>query len=168
MSQQQPFAGEKARLYYFLKNAIEAAAEGTPFYQALLRFTHFEYTKEEEYGLCLSNTVGQPAFSRYEDYREFNVRLIVTAYCRIPGAERDERIEADSKAYLLAMAVAKLIDENQDLSDGGVGCLNSTRVGKLIGDVDDTLAAGQKHAVYNLYVTINHDGRPLPEPWDLN
>lgn len=165
---QQPYAGEKARLYYFLKNAIEAAAENTPFYQAQLRYTHFEYTKEEEYGICLSNTVGQPGCGPADEYREFNVRIIVTAYCRIPSAERDERIEADAKAYLLAMAVAKLIDEQPDLGTGSVGCLNSSRIGKLIGDVDDTLAAGQKHAVYNLYVTINHDGRPLPEPWDMN
>lgn len=147
---------EKQKLFDFLQAGIEAATDDSPLYNACLRFTHFDYTDEDDVGLLLSNVVSDPAGAV-----EYDARLIVTTYVRIGGVERNDRYEEYELSKALALKVSELIYDDDSL--GGRTC--RTIIGKLIDDVDDQLSAGQRHAVNNLYVTINWSGKPLPEPW---
>ena len=44
-------SSQKKKLFDFLHDAITAAVAGNPLYNAQLRFSHFEYTDEEDFGI---------------------------------------------------------------------------------------------------------------------
>lgn len=148
---------QKYFLWEFLRDTIDAAQPDSPFYGARLRFTHFEYTDEEDFGICLGNVVSNP-----NGGVEYDARLIVTTYCRIGEVERDDRYDAYEQAKTLALAVQALLQNDPGL--GGRTC--STRVGLLVDDFDE-LSAGQAHAVNNLYVVLNQISFDLPSPWQV-
>lgn len=147
---------QKKHLFDFLQAAIVTATAGDPLYQAQRRFTHFEYTDEEDFGVSLSNVVSSPAGGV-----EYDVRIIVTAYVRIKGIERDDRYDEYEQSKAMALKIAEHISNDDSL--GGRTC--RTLLGRLIDDVDDQISAGHVHAVNNLYVTVNWSGIPLSEPW---
>jgi hypothetical protein len=150
----------KRNLYDFLSDKIQAALNTSPIYQAKLRFTHFEVTGEDDYGMHLSNVVSTPRPGRTGNTEEFDTHVIVTPYARIKGPERADRLAAYEKANAMALTVAGLI-----LADEGLGNRTCNAfVGQMVDDFDE-LAADQVHAVVNLYVTVNHSGKQLPGLW---
>ncbi|HYE72271.1 MAG TPA: hypothetical protein VEF04_03030 [Blastocatellia bacterium] len=154
-------SSQKKKLFDFLKDAITAARSSSdPLYKAKLRFTHFEYTDEDELGLCLSNAISEPGMG-IDGVSEFDVRLIITSYARIQGVERDDRYEPYEKSKAAILKVSELLLEDDGL--GGRSC--RTMVGQLVDDVDDQLSASQRHAVNNLYVILNWSGKEFPAPW---
>lgn len=149
-------ASEKKKLFDFIQEAIAAASGVNPLYQAALRFDHFDYTDEDDFGVLLSNVVSAPAGAV-----EYDARLIVTTYVRIKEVERNDRYDEYEQSKEMALEIANLISTDDSL--GGRTC--RTVLGRLIDDVDDQLSVGQTHAVNNLYVTVNWSGKDLPEPW---
>lgn len=153
-------SSEKKKLFDFLQEAINASSPDDPIHEAKLRFTHFEFTDEDDYGLILSNVVSQPGASG-AGYVEYDARLIVTGFARIGGVERDDRHEPYELSKAIALRAAQLIGDDDSL--GGRTCRAVT--GQMVDDVDDQLSVGQRHAVNNLYVVCNWSGAELPAPW---
>lgn len=152
---------QKGKLFDFLTDLIAAAGSGTPLHGVKLRFTPFEVTKEEEAGIHLSNVVSDPRPKSGGLTDEYDARLIVVTYARISGPQRDDRRTAYEKSNAMMLAVAGAI-----LADEGLGNRTcNARVGKQIDDFE-SLAAGQMHAVNNLYVVLNSTGQPLAAPFD--
>lgn len=161
----------KLSLYQFLDDylkALQAAVNAdpqapeynSPLFGSKLRFSHHEYTKEDDWGIHLSNVTSIPR-TLGDETKEFDARLIVTTYVRVGALpDRDDRYAAYERANAMALAIAHLIWADNGL--GGRTC--NTFVGQMIDDFD-SLSAGQQHAVTNLYVTVNQSGAPLPGLW---
>lgn len=146
-------SSQKKNFYDWLVNAVTTAQANTPLYRIQTRFTPFEYSDEEDFGLCLSNVVSNPSIG-LSGADEFDCRLIITSYARIKG-ERDNRQEAYEKAKAIILEIVRLMREQR-------GC---DHIGQLIDDIDDQLSPGQKHAVNNLYVVLNRTGDEMPGMW---
>lgn len=155
-----PELTQKEKLHAFLRDAIDNAAGDSPLYGCQLRFTHFEFADEENYGICLGNVVSDTRPGPGGVMDEWDARLIVTTYARVTGIERDERLSAYAQSKAIALKVAELLWADNGL--GGRTC--NSWPGKLIDDYDQ-LSADQTHAVNNLYVVLNRSGANLPEPW---
>lgn len=137
--------------------AVEA---NSPLFASKLRFSHHELLKEDDWGLHISNVTSIPR-TLGDESKEFDARLIVTCFVRVPAKpDRDDRYAAYERANAMALAIAQLIWADSGL--GGRTC--NTFVGQMIDDFD-VLDTGQVYAVTNLYVTVNQSGAPLPGLW---
>lgn len=152
---------QKQHLYSFLEALIAAAPNDAALHGVTLRFTPFEITDEDDAGVHLSNVISDPRLKSGGVAEEYDVRLIVVTYARIAGPETDTRLAAYEKSNAMMRAVAAAILNDEGL--GGRTC--NTRVGRQVDDFE-SLAAGEIHAVNNLYVVLNATGRNLEAPWD--
>jgi len=152
---------QKKHLYDFLNDLITAAAPATPLHGVKLRFDHFDITKEDDAGIHLSNVISDPRLKSGGIADEYDARLIVVTYVRVAGPQRETRLDEYERSNGMMRAVVAAILADEGL--GGRTC--NTRVGKQVDDFE-SLAAGQMHAINNLYVVLNSTGRQLEAPFD--